>query len=195
MKKVFASLGVIMLVAVLGVAIVFAYNSYQHLEFEKEQAKLADEKQKIVAQKQKHKENQTNLAQENTHQEQVATTVEQNIDTSDDPNNIMANDTNGDGVVTRDEMTPELEKLEKEGKFQVASKGIDTVEEYSENNTPKYTVEDARNMNDDEFLNAYKEGMPSENAEVVDELANDPAYVAYLRGQIEARANGQGGTY
>ena len=41
----------------------------------------------------------------------------------------MKNDANGDGVITRDEMTPELEKLEKEGKFQVATKGIDTNDE------------------------------------------------------------------
>ncbi len=35
MKKVFASLGVILLVAVLGVAVVFAYGSYKDLELKK----------------------------------------------------------------------------------------------------------------------------------------------------------------
>ncbi|QLK85231.1 hypothetical protein [Staphylococcus sp. 17KM0847] len=96
----------------------------------------------------------------------------------------MKNDTNGDGVITRDETTPELEKLEKDGKFQVASKGIDTNDENTEGNQPKYIAEDAKNMSDDEFLEAYKEGMSSEDADAVDELSKDPAYKEYLRGQV-----------
>lgn len=46
MKKVFASLGVILLVAVLGVAVVFAYDSYKDLELKKEEAKVTENKQK-----------------------------------------------------------------------------------------------------------------------------------------------------
>ncbi|MCH4443985.1 hypothetical protein [Staphylococcus haemolyticus] len=108
----------------------------------------------------------------------------------------MKNDANGDGVITRDEMTPELEKLEKEGKFQVASKGIDTNDENTEGNQPKYTAEDAKNMSDDEFLDAYKEGMSEEEAAAVDSRAEGSGdYIGYLRGQVEARANGQGGNY
>ncbi|MDU9372333.1 MULTISPECIES: hypothetical protein [Staphylococcus] len=44
MKKVLASLGVILLVAILGVAVVFAYGSYKDLELKKEEAKVADQK-------------------------------------------------------------------------------------------------------------------------------------------------------
>ncbi|WP_085060102.1 hypothetical protein [Staphylococcus haemolyticus] len=191
MKKVFASLGVILLVAILGVAVVFAYGSYKDLELKKEESKLADKKQSTTNKKEKNKDNQTN-----TNQEQITSTNEQNIDNSDDPNNIMKNDANGDGVITRDEMTPELEKLEKEGKFQVASKGIDTNDENTEGNQPKYTAEDAKNMSDDEFLDAYKEGMSEEEAAAVDSRAEGSGdYIGYLRGQVEARANGQGGNY
>ncbi|WRN67091.1 hypothetical protein UM550_05075 [Staphylococcus aureus] len=46
MKKIFASLGVILLVAILGVAVVFAYGSYKDLELKKEEAKLEDKKNK-----------------------------------------------------------------------------------------------------------------------------------------------------
>ena len=95
----------------MGVTVVFAYGSYKDLELKKEESKLAD-KSKVLQIKEKNKDNQTN-----TNQEQITSTNEQNIDNSDDPNNIMKNDANGDGVITRDEMTPELEKLEKEGKF------------------------------------------------------------------------------
>ncbi|MDW3948503.1 hypothetical protein QI320_00060 [Staphylococcus saprophyticus] len=64
MKKVFASLGVILLVAVLGVAVVFAYGSYKDLELKKEESKLADQKQSTTNKKEKNKDNQTNTNQE-----------------------------------------------------------------------------------------------------------------------------------
>ncbi|PTF31439.1 hypothetical protein BUY21_12225, partial [Staphylococcus cohnii] len=67
--------------------------------------------------------------------------------------------------------------------------------ENTEESSPKYTAEDAKNMSDDDFLDAYKEGMSSEDADAVDELSKNPAYKEYLRGQVEARANGQGGNY
>lgn len=47
MKKIFASLGVILLVAILGVAVVFAYGSYKDLELKKEEIKVTENK-KIV---------------------------------------------------------------------------------------------------------------------------------------------------
>ncbi|MFG0935252.1 hypothetical protein ACF91D_31875, partial [Staphylococcus sp. 231237_7MaSpsaltlick] len=88
----------------------------------------------------------------------------------------------------------EEEKYEQEVMAQ--SGGSDASnEDGTEETQPKYTAEDAKKMSDDEFLDAYKEGMPSEDAEAVDELSKDPAYREYLRGQVEARANGQGGNY
>jgi len=55
LKKIIASLGVIALVAVLGVAVVFAYGSYKDLELKKEEAKLAENKIKEDDKKEKSK--------------------------------------------------------------------------------------------------------------------------------------------
>ena len=68
--------------------------------------------------------------------------------------------------------------------------------ENTDESSPKYTAEDAKNMSDDEFLDAYKEGMSEEEVAAVDSRAEGSGdYIGYLRGQVEARANGQGGTY
>lgn len=48
MKKILASIAVIALVAILGVAVLFAYGSYKDLELKKEEAKLEDKKNKKV---------------------------------------------------------------------------------------------------------------------------------------------------
>ncbi|MDK9848056.1 hypothetical protein [Staphylococcus equorum] len=81
-----------------------------------------------------------------------------------------------------------LELKKEEAKKNESSKKQKNNDE--ENTQPKYTAEDAKNMSDDEFLDAYKKGMPSEGAEAVDELSKDPTYREYLRGQIEAREKG-----
>ncbi|WP_258390342.1 hypothetical protein [Staphylococcus aureus] len=62
MKKIFASLGVILLVAILGVAVVFAYGSYKDLELKKEEAKLEDKKNKKI---------DKNKTTENENQDQI----------------------------------------------------------------------------------------------------------------------------
>ena len=68
--------------------------------------------------------------------------------------------------------------------------------ENTEESSPKYTAEDAKNMSDDEFLDAYKEGMGEEEAAAVDSRVEGSGdYIGYLRGQVEARTNGQGGNY
>ncbi|WP_182673204.1 hypothetical protein [Staphylococcus simulans] len=56
MKKIFVSLGIVALVAALGIAIVFAYGSYKDLELKKEETKIAEEKEKKAKEKQKKKE-------------------------------------------------------------------------------------------------------------------------------------------
>ena len=61
MKKVFASLGVILLVAVLGVAVVFAYGSYKDLELKKEETKITESKQKDSKNKTSKKNNKIKL--------------------------------------------------------------------------------------------------------------------------------------
>lgn len=56
LKKIFVSLGIVALVAALGIAIVFAYGSYKDLELKKEETKVAEEKEKKAKEKQKKKE-------------------------------------------------------------------------------------------------------------------------------------------
>ena len=100
-------------------------------------------------------------------------------------------DVNKDGTITMDEMTPTLDRFAKEGKFQPSAGGTN-----NEAHHPKYTAEDANNMSDDEFIDAYKEGMTEDQAAAVDEAAEGSGdYIGFLRGQVEARANGQGGNY
>ena len=100
-------------------------------------------------------------------------------------------DVNKDGTITMDEMTPTLDRFAKEGKFQPSAGGTT-----NEAHHPKYTAEDARNMSDDEFLDAYTEGMSDDEAATIHESAQESnEYMKFLRGQVEARAKGQGGNY
>ncbi len=113
-------------------------------------------------------------------------------------------DVNKDGTITTDEMTPTLDRFTKEGKFQPSAGGTT-----SETPHPKYTAEDARHMSDDEFLDAYTEGMSDDEfldaytegmsddeAATIHESAQESnEYMKFLRGQVEARAKGQGGNY
>ncbi|MEB7038697.1 hypothetical protein [Staphylococcus gallinarum] len=111
-------------------------------------------------------------------------------------NEIDKADTDGDGVITTKEMTPTLQQFAEEGKFQPAGGGATASEDSAGQEQPKYTAEDAKNMTDDEFLAAYKEGMTEDQAAAVDEATEGSEdYVDFLRGQVEARANGQGGNY
>lgn len=210
MKKVFASLGVILLVVILGVAVVFAYGSYKDLELKKEEAKLEDEKnKKIDKNKTTENENQNQVSTENIQQDNVTNEVnnekakqlEKAFNISSEEARILANeidaaDTIGDGIITTQEMTPTLQKFSEAGKFQPAAGGATPPSDSEGKGQSKYTAEDAKNMSDDEFLAAYKEGMSEKEAAAGDSKAKGSGdYINYLRGQVEARANGQGGTY
>ena len=83
MKKIFASLGVILLVAILGVAVVFAYGSYKDLELKKEN----EESNSQTTSETSNNENQSNQSQKNS---QDQATTEEN--------------TNDEQQVTRDNM-------------------------------------------------------------------------------------------
>jgi len=102
---------------------------------------------------------------------------------------------NGIDYVGEFDSPDEEEKYEQEVMAQ--SGGGDAANEDSTEETqPKYTAEDANNMSDDEFIDAYKEGMTEDQAAAVDEAAEGSGdYIGFLRGQVEARANGQGGNY
>lgn len=210
MKKVFASLGVILLVVILGVAVVFAYGSYKDLELKKEEAKLEDEKnKKIDKNKTTENENQNQVSTENIQQDNVTNEVnnekakqlEKAFNISSEEARILANeidaaDTNGDRIITTQEMTPTLQKFSEAGKFQPAAGGATPPSDSEGKGQSKYTAEDAKNMSDDEFLAAYKEGMSEKEAAAGDSKAKGSGdYINYLRGQVEAGANGQGGTY
>lgn len=198
MKKIFASLGVILLVAILGVAVVFAYGSYKDLELKKEETKITENKQKDSKNKTSKKEQQNQTTNQTEIQESTNTNntnEELNTDevrTTEDGEEIKKTK---NGI----DYTGEFDSPEEEEEFEKGvmsqSGGGATNGENTEESSPKYTSEDAKNMSDDEFLDAYKEGMSSEDADAVDELSKDPAYKEYLRGQVEARANGQGGNY
>ena len=186
MKKVFASLGVILLVAVLGVAVVFAYDSYKDLELKKEESKLAKNKQKDS----KNKTSNQNEIQKSTNTNEELNTDE--VRTTEDGEEIKKTKNGTDYTGEFD--SPEEEEEFEKGVMAQSGGGV-TNGENTEESAPKYTADDAKNMSDDEFLEAYKEGMSSEDADAVDELSKDPAYKEYLRGQVEAHSNGQGGNY
>ena len=202
MKKILASIMIIVLVAFLGAAILLAYNSHKDLELKKEEAKLENKKEdktnNSITSK-NEKASQANKMNETNNQK--AKNLENAYAINSNDAQILANeidraDVNGDGIITTNEMTPTLYQFAKAGKFQPSGGGA-TSQEYSEEAAqPKYTAEDAKNMSDDEFLAAYKEGMTKEEAAAVDEAASGPGdYVGFLRGQVEARDKGQGGNY
>lgn len=209
MKKVLASLGVILLVAILGVAVVFAYGSYKDLELKKEEAKVANQKKNDNGNKTSEKEQQNQTSTVTTQQDnhtneasnEKAKKLEDAYNINSNEAQILSNeidkaDTDGDGVITTKEMTPTLQQFAEEGKFQPAGGGATASEDSTGQEQPKYTAEDAKNMTDDEFLAAYKEGMTEDQAAAVDEATEGSEdYVDFLRGQVEARANGQGGNY
>lgn len=202
-------MGVILLVAILGVAVVFAYGSYKDLELKKEEAKVADQKKNDNGNKTSEKEQQNQTSTVTTQQDnhtneasnEKAKKLEDAYNINSNEAQILSNeidkaDTDGDGVITTKEMTPTLQQFAEEGKFQPAGGGATASEDSAGQEQPKYTAEDAKNMTDDEFLAAYKEGMTEDQAAAVDEATEGSEdYVDFLRGQVEARANGQGGNY
>lgn len=204
MKKVFGSLGVILLVAVLGVAVVFAYGSYKDLELKKEEAKVTENKQKDSKHKSSKKERQNQITNQTEIQETTNTNNNQYNDTNEETHTDEVRTTEDgeeikktkNGIDYTGEFYSPEEEEEYEKGVMAQSDGETTNGENTEESSPKYTAEDAKNMSDDEFLDAYKEGMSEEEAAAVDSRAEGSGdYIGYLRGQVDARANGQGGNY
>lgn len=138
-------------------------------------------------------DNQTNEVSNETSTKTLsekAKRLREAFNVNDEEAQILA-DVNKDGTITMDEMTPTLDRFAKEGKFQPSAGGTT-----NEAHHPKYTAEDTRNMSDDEFLDAYTEGMSDDEAATIHESAQESnEYMKFLRGQVEARAKGQGGNY
>lgn len=207
MKNLLMVLASVALLAVILAAGVFGYKSFTDINNSKEDKKVEEVKsnkekdsKKEVKKEQKNEEQNveesTELAQEQTTEEQ---TVEENKEL-DVNAEIAKADKDGDGVVTTDEMTPELWSLAEQGKFQpisreMAEQNLDANEKVDEPVTDNKgnNIDD---MDSEEFLSKYTEGMDSEEAETVRDMAqDDPGYEDFLRGQVEARQNGQGGNY
>lgn len=129
MKKLLMVLASVALLAVILAAGVFGYKSFIDINNSKEGKNVEDvksnkekESKKEAKKEQKNEEQNaeesTELAQEQTTEEQ---TVEENKEL--DVNvEIAKADKDGDGVATRDEMTPELWELTRQGKFQPTSR-------------------------------------------------------------------------
>lgn len=142
MKKILISLGLITLVAVLGISIVFAYGSYKDLELKKEEAKLEHQKSIDKSKKQQNEsqqiDNEEQAPIENTESQQVE--APQQVDNTaeakgnTEENISLDNDYNSDGAISKDEMTPEQERLFKEGKFQPTKVEYGQSEESNSNN-------------------------------------------------------------
>ncbi|MEB7507578.1 hypothetical protein [Staphylococcus xylosus] len=196
MKTILVSLGVILLVTILGVAIVFAYSSYKDLEVKKEETKNKENKKKD------NQGQQTINSNKDTNNEDVRRAEEINsIEESKELNleeEIAKADKDSDGLATTDEMTPELEEITRQGKFQPTSREITHQDEIKEEDKP-VTDNEGNNINDidsEEFISKYTEGMDEEEAQSVKDMAKDDSgYEEFLRGQVKARANGQGGNY
>ncbi len=113
-------MGVILLVAVLGVAVVFAYGSYKDLELKKKETKLAKKKH-IEKNKQNNQDQQITNSNNSSNNKDVKTTDDVNSTEENKQLNleekIAKADKDGDGLATTDEMTPELEELTRQGKF------------------------------------------------------------------------------
>ncbi|UTI88093.1 hypothetical protein NIT62_04215 [Mammaliicoccus sciuri] len=97
-------------------------------------------------------------------------------------------------------MTPELWELTRQGKFQPTSREMyyqdQNISEKEDNPVTDNKGNNIDDMDSEEFMSKYTEGMDSEEAETVRDMAqDDPGYEDFLRGQVEARQNGQGGNY
>lgn len=207
MKNLLMVLASVALLAVILAAGVFGYKSFTDINNSKEDKNVEEvksnkekESKKEAKKEQKNEEQNveesTELAQEQTTEEQ---TVEENKEL-DVNAEIAKADKDGDGVATRDEMTPELWELTRQGKFQPTSREMYYQDSNaSEKDDEPVTDNEGNNIDDmdtEEFMSKYTEGMDPEEAKTTIEMAqDDPNYEDFLRGQVTARQKGEGGTY
>lgn len=194
MKKILYSLCAVVLVTTIVIAVAYAYHSYKSLELKKEEAKVVKHKSK----------NESSNKNKNTDK---ANYKKQHVDKSDQP------DVNNTDKTSNEETTSDYDGTNEENnQVKKTENGIDYVDDFdAPQDEGQYEKEvmsqsgggpteneassNQASMSDEQFINAYKEGMTQDEANAVNELAEDPAYIDYLRGQVEARENGQGGNY
>ncbi len=212
MKNLLMLLASVALLAVILAAGVFGYknfidinNSKEDMNVEEVKSNKEKEPKKEAKKEQKNEEQNveesTELAQEQTTEEQTIEeqTIEENKEL-DVNAEIAKADKDGDGVATRDEMTPELWELTRQGKFQPTSREMYYQDSNaSEKDDEPVTDNEGNNIDDmdtEEFMSKYTEGMDPEEAKTTIEMAqDDPNYEDFLRGQVTARQKGEGGTY
>lgn len=175
MKQIIIILTIILGILLLGVAGLFTWNQYENNQMKKmeiENTQKKEEKKESATKKTPSKKDDSN---------ELANTDDNNsTETQADGNNDNNNE-----VTSTEESVHEQEQV---------ADGTESLPNNAVEEQPSQRP-DPNTMSDDEFLEAYKAGMPSDEANTVDELAEDPAYIEYLRGQIEARENEQGGNY
>lgn len=171
MKQIIIILTIILGILLLGVAGLFTWNQYENNQMKKMELentqKNEDKKDNATKKTPSKKDNSNELP-------------------NSDENNSTDTQVHGNNEITStEEAVPEQEQI------------ADGTESQPNNSVEDQPIQrpDPNTMSDDEFLEAYKAGMSSDEANTVDELAENPAYIEYLRGQIEAIENGQGGTY
>ncbi|MEB6290486.1 MULTISPECIES: hypothetical protein [Staphylococcus] len=122
MKKVFASLGVILLVAVFGVSVVFAYGSYKDLELKKEEAKVTENKQKDSKNKTSKNEQQNQTINQKEIQEPTNTNNNQAYNINEESNTDEVRTTEDSEEIKKTEngidYTGEFDSLEEKEKFE-----------------------------------------------------------------------------
>ncbi len=127
------------LIAVIGAAGLFGYNSFKSLSDNKEDNKMevSKEEEKKEYQKQNNESKEKNNNEEQNHEinnEQQDKTEQTTVENKElnVEEEIAKADTDGDGVATTDEMTPELEELARQGKFQPTSREVYNQDKESE---------------------------------------------------------------
>ncbi|EGQ2878622.1 hypothetical protein E6A63_12300, partial [Staphylococcus pseudintermedius] len=163
MKNLLMVLASVALLAVILAAGVFGYKSFTDINNSKEDKNVEEvksnkekESKKEAKKEQKNEEQNveesTELAQEQTIEEQTIEeqTVEENKEL-DVNAEIAKADKDGDGVATRDEMTPELWELTRQGKFQPTSREIYYQDpNASEKDDEPVTDNEVNNIDDEE---------------------------------------------
>ncbi|MEX5934916.1 hypothetical protein [Mammaliicoccus sciuri] len=175
MRQIIIILTIILGILLLGVAGLFTWNQYENNQMKKMEIENTQKKEDKKDSEKKSANEKIPSKKDNSNE--LANT---------DDNNSTETQVDGNNEITStEEAVPEQEQV---------ADGTESQPNNSVEEQPSQRP-DPNTMSDDEFLEAYKAGMSSDEANTVDELAENPAYIEYLRGQIEAIENGQGGTY
>ncbi|WRM43359.1 hypothetical protein [Staphylococcus phage LY01] len=177
MKKLLDVLTSIALVAVIIAAGLFGYSSIKGLN---DSDSKKQDKTEVSKKEDKKENNNKEVAQQDQAQEVDNSDNQQDQVNADDTESINEEirkaDTNGDGIITTDEMTPELDRLAKEGKFQPVSPKMLDPEfhkkyELSEEEVQAAIEASDREMEQIEREESYNPNIPKEQMEIYEKQA------------------------